>query len=160
MICLSPFLRPHRGYDPRLRELVFHTGDVSIARDCGVPRSTSKDWKIGKFQDVITLDVFDRELVDLRAEVLKLRRQAKICRAIMGLLVPLVRTFGLKLSEERLPEGEQQERVPGRSLLELSESGVISKIEGGGSANGVGRGTPLAWVAAFPESAPTHDCWK
>ena len=101
----------NRSYDPRLRELVFYTGDVSIARDCGVPRSTYNDWKNGKFQDVITLEVFDRELVDLQAEVLRLRRQLKICRAIMGLLVALVRSFGLKLSDQRLPEGAQKERV-------------------------------------------------
>jgi hypothetical protein len=67
--------------------------------------------KDGKFQDVLTLDVFDRELQDLRAEVLKLRRELKICRAIMGLLVALVRSVGLKLNDQRLPEGEQKERV-------------------------------------------------
>jgi hypothetical protein len=111
MSVVVPFLRPHRGYDPPLRDLVYLTGDVSIARDCGVPRSTYNDWKHGKFQDVITLDVFDRELVDLQAEVLKLRRQLKICRAIMGLLVALVRSFGLKLNDRRLPEGERKERV-------------------------------------------------
>jgi hypothetical protein len=76
-----------------------------------VPRSTYNDWKNGKFQDVITLDLFDRELVDHRAEVLKLRRQLKICRAIIGLLVALVRSFGLKLNDQGLPEGEQKERV-------------------------------------------------
>ena len=32
-------VRPHAIYDPRLRDLVFHAGDVAIARDCGIPRS-------------------------------------------------------------------------------------------------------------------------
>jgi hypothetical protein len=50
MSVIVPLLRPHRGYDPRLRELVCLTGDVFIARDCGVPRSTYNDWKNGKFK--------------------------------------------------------------------------------------------------------------
>ena len=50
-----PHLRPHRDYDPRLRELVFQTGHVSIARDCDVPRSTYNEWKKGKFHVVSTV---------------------------------------------------------------------------------------------------------
>lgn len=107
---ISP-VRSHKVYDPRLRDLVFRTGDVSIAQDCGVPRSTCSDWKTGKFRDVVTLDVFDREKADLEAEVLKLRRQLRVRRALLVLLVALVRVFGLKLSDKRLPEGKQKDRL-------------------------------------------------
>lgn len=111
MSVLSPHLRSHKVYDPRLRDLVFRTGDVSIARDCGVPRSTCNDWKNGKFRDVITLDVFDREKADLEAEVLKLRRQLRVRVALLGLFIALVRVFGLKLSDKRLPDGKQKDRL-------------------------------------------------
>ncbi len=63
-----PTARSRRVYDPRLRELVFHTGDVSLARDVGVPRSTANDWVNGRFRDVVGLAVFDKETADLQAE--------------------------------------------------------------------------------------------
>jgi hypothetical protein len=103
-----PAVRCHKVYDPRLRDLVFRTGDVSFAKDCGVPRSTCNDWKNGKFNDVVTLDVFGRERADLEAEVLKLRRKLRILGALLRIFIALVRVFGLKLSDKRLPEGKHK----------------------------------------------------
>jgi transposase InsO family protein len=96
-----------------LRDLVFHTGDDTAAHDCGVPRSTRSDWKNGKFRGgVVTLDVFDRDMADLQAEVLKLRRRLRVCGAMVGLLVALVRVFGLRLVDhQRLPEGKDKDRL-------------------------------------------------
>ena len=113
MPSLCPPPRPHNVYVPRLRDLVFHTGDDTAAHDCGVPRSTRNDWKNGKFRDgVVTLDVFDRDMADLQAEVLKLRRQLRVCGALVGLLVALVRVFGLRLVDhQRLPEGKHKDRL-------------------------------------------------
>jgi hypothetical protein len=36
--------RPKRRYDHRLRDLVQRTGDLTIATDLGVPRSTARGW--------------------------------------------------------------------------------------------------------------------
>src|SRR5215470_17878157 len=36
--------RPQKRYDHRLRELVQRTGDLTIATDVGVPRSTARGW--------------------------------------------------------------------------------------------------------------------
>ena len=110
---LCPTARPHNVYDPRRRDLVSRTGDVTIADDCGVPRSTSNDWKNGKFRGgVVTLDVFDRDMADLQAEVLKLRRRLRVCWALLGLLVALVHVFGLRLVDhQRLPEGKHKDRL-------------------------------------------------
>jgi len=36
--------RPQQRYDHRLRDLVHRTGDVTIATDLGVPRSTARGW--------------------------------------------------------------------------------------------------------------------
>jgi hypothetical protein len=36
--------RPQQRYDHRLRDLVHGTGDVTIATDLGVPRSTARGW--------------------------------------------------------------------------------------------------------------------
>src|ERR1700720_4488851 len=36
--------RPQQRYDHRLRHLVQRTGDVTVATDLGVPRSTARGW--------------------------------------------------------------------------------------------------------------------
>ena len=36
--------RPQQRSDHRLRDLVHRTGDVTIATDLGVPRSTARGW--------------------------------------------------------------------------------------------------------------------
>ena len=84
-----------------------------MARDCGVPRATRNDWKHGKFRDrVVTLDVLDLEKVDLQAEVLRLRRRLRVCGSLVGLLVALVRVFGLRMVDhQRLPEGKHKDRL-------------------------------------------------
>ena len=78
-----------------------------------MPRSTANDWKLGRFRSqVVTLDVLDRDKADLQAEVLRLRRRLRICGAMIGLLVALVRLLGLKLTDRgRLPEGEDKDRL-------------------------------------------------
>ena len=124
-------VRSHKLYDPRLRDLVFHTGDVSIARDCGVPRSTRSDWKSGRFREVVTLDVFDREKGELQAEVLKLRRQLRCCRALLGLLVAVLRVCGFKLEGRRLPEGKQKDlllKTIGRAAKSLPLKTVLTVV--------------------------------
>ncbi len=103
-----PMTRPRRVYDPRLRELVFHTGNVDLARDLGVPRSTANDWVNGKFRDVVTVDVFDKDKADLQAENLKLRRRLRVCGTVVGLLLALLRLSGFRLDELRVPGGDQK----------------------------------------------------
>jgi hypothetical protein len=41
IISMSTAARPQRCYDHRLQSLVQRTGDVTIATDLGVPRSTA-----------------------------------------------------------------------------------------------------------------------
>jgi hypothetical protein len=44
--------RPQHRYDHRLRNLVQDTGNVTIATDLGVPRSTARGW-LGKAPKVV-----------------------------------------------------------------------------------------------------------
>jgi hypothetical protein len=44
MIILTTTARPQQRYDHRIRNLVQGTGDVTIATDLGVPRSTGRGW--------------------------------------------------------------------------------------------------------------------
>src|SRR6266852_1541183 len=51
--------RLQQRYDHRLRRLVHRTGDVTLATDLGVPRSTARGWLAAAPKVVVSLDVTD-----------------------------------------------------------------------------------------------------
>ena len=92
IIAMPTTARPQRRYDHRLRSLVQRTGDVSIATDLGVPRSTARGW-VGKApKAVVSLDVTDLSASALQQEVLELRRRVKKLTALLRLVLALVRS--------------------------------------------------------------------
>ena len=100
--------RRQRSYDHRLRELVYHTGDLSIATDIGVPRSTAAGWIRNELIEVVTLDVLNNDQIELQAELLQLRRRVRILGIVVGLLLALLRVSGFKLNGRHLLEGEDR----------------------------------------------------
>ena len=77
IIPMTTMGRLQRRYDHRLRDLVQGTGDVTIATDLGVPRSTARGW-LGKApRGVVSLDVTDLKASELQQEVLELRRRVE-----------------------------------------------------------------------------------
>src|SRR5688572_7040816 len=44
IVSMPTTARPQQRYDHRLRNLVRRTGDVTVATDLGVPRSTARGW--------------------------------------------------------------------------------------------------------------------
>src|ERR1700736_29434 len=104
--------RPQQRYDHRLREFVQRTGDVTIATDLGVPRSTARGW-LGAAPTVqVCLDGADLTEPELRREVLKLRRRVQKLTALLRLALPLLRPSGFRLTGERLPDGRAKMRIP------------------------------------------------
>jgi putative transposase len=103
--------RPQQRYDHRLRHLVHRTGDVTIATDLGVPRSTARGWLGAAPTVVVCLDVADLTEPELRQEVLKLRRRVQKLTALLRLVLALLRTSGFRLTEERLPDGRDKIRI-------------------------------------------------
>ena len=103
--------RRQRRYDHRLRELVHRTGDVTIATDVGVPRSTARDWLRVAPQAVVSLDVTTLSEQDLQHEVLRLRRQVHKLAALLRLVLAVRRVSGFTLSCERLPDGRNKQRI-------------------------------------------------
>ena len=97
--------RPQQRYDHRLRHLVHRTGDVTVATDLGVPRSTARGWLGAAPTVVVGLDVADLTEPELRQEVLKLRRRVQKLAALLRLALALLRTSGFSLAGERLPDG-------------------------------------------------------
>jgi transposase InsO family protein len=103
--------RPQQRYDHRLRELVHRTGDVTIATDLGVPRSTARGWLGTPSTVVVCLNAADRTELELRQEVLALRRRVQKLAALLRLALVLLRVSGFTLSGERLPDGRDKLRI-------------------------------------------------
>jgi len=103
--------RAQRRYDHRLRELVRGTGDVTIATDVGVPRSTTRGWLRKAPTVVVSLDVRNLTTSELRQELLALRRRVRKLTALLRLVLALLRSSGFTLTHERLPDGCAKTRI-------------------------------------------------
>jgi putative transposase len=97
--------RPQRRYDHRLRDLVRRTGDVSIATDLGVPRSTARGWLDKALQVVVSFDVTELGTPELQQEILRLGRRVKKLTALLRLALALLRSSEFTLTHERVPTG-------------------------------------------------------
>ena len=114
IISMPTTARLQQRYDHRLRNLVQRTGDVTVATDLGVPRSTARGWLGTTSTVVIGLDVVDLTEPELRREILKLRRRVQKLTAMLHLVLALLRTSEFSLSGERLPGGTRQAADPAR----------------------------------------------
>jgi transposase InsO family protein len=103
--------RPQQHYDHRLRQLVQHTGDPTIATDLGVPRSTAREWLRTAPTVVVSLEVADLTELELQQEVLKLRRRVQKLAALLRLALVLLRVSNFTLSDERLPDGRDKLQI-------------------------------------------------
>src|SRR3954454_3637263 len=104
-------VRLQRRYDHRLRDLVWRTGDVTVATRLGVPRSTARGWLGAAPTVVVCLDVADLTEPELRQELLKLRRRVQKLTALLHLALAVLRTSGFCLTGARLPEGRAKMRL-------------------------------------------------
>ena len=111
MINTMTTARPQQRYDHRLPELVRRTGDPTIAVQLGVPRSTARGWLRTAPTVVVSLDVADLTELELRQEVLKLRRHVQKLAALLRLALVLLRVSGFTLSSDRLPDGRDKLRM-------------------------------------------------
>src|SRR5204863_7716982 len=111
IVSMATTARPQHRYDHRLRHLVQGTGDVTVATDLGVPRSTARGWLGAAPRAVVSLDVAHLTELELQQEILKLRRRVEKLAALLRLALALLQTSGFTLSEERLPDGHAKLRI-------------------------------------------------
>jgi hypothetical protein len=111
IIRMTTTARLQQRYDHRLRDLVQRTGDVTIATDLGIPRSTARGWLDKAPKEVVGLDVTDLRAPELQQEVLRLRRRVKKLTALLRLALALLRSSGFSLTRERLPNGGAKIRI-------------------------------------------------
>jgi len=100
--------RPQQVYDHRLRELIRRTGDISLATDLGVPRSTALGWLGGEPQRVVSLDILDMSAAELHDEVVRLRRRLRRLSAVVGLLVSVVRVADVQLDGAHIADPKRR----------------------------------------------------
>jgi hypothetical protein len=98
-------------YDHRLRDLVQRTGDLTIATDLGVPRSTARGWLRAAPTVVVSLEVADLTETELRHEILTLRRRVEKLAALLRVTLALLHTSGFGLSGGRLPDDNAKQRI-------------------------------------------------
>ena len=103
--------RPQQRYDHRLRDLVRRTGDLTIATDLGVPRSTARGWLGAAPTVVISLEVADLTEPELRHEIVKLRRRVEKLAALLQLALALLHASEFRLTGERVPDGNAKLRI-------------------------------------------------
>ena len=103
--------RPQRRYEHRLQDLVRCRGDLTIATDLGVPRSTARGWLAAAPTVVISVDVASLTEVELRQEIVKLRQRVDKLAALLRLALALLHTSGFRLSSARAPDGETKLRI-------------------------------------------------
>jgi hypothetical protein len=103
--------RSQQRYDHRLRNLVQRTGDVTVATNLGIPRSTARGWLGPTSTAVVCLDVVHLTEPELRLEVLKLRRRVRKLTALLRLALVLLQTSGFRLAGARLPDGRAKMRI-------------------------------------------------
>src|ERR671919_354159 len=103
--------RRQRRYDHRLRNLVQRTGNLTIATDLGVPRSTARGWLAATPTVVISVDGAHLTEPELRQEILKLRQRVEKLAALLRLALALLHTSGFRLSGDRLPDGQAKLRI-------------------------------------------------
>src|SRR2546428_2354188 len=104
IIRMTTTSRPQQRYDHRLRDLVQRTGDLTIATDLGVPRSTARGWLGAAPTVVVSLEVANLTEPELRQEIVKLRRRVEKL-AVLRIALVVLQTSGFTLSGERLPDG-------------------------------------------------------
>ena len=104
-------LRRQQRYDHRLRELVRRRGELRIATNRGVPRSTARAWLCASPNQVVGLRGTDLTDSELRQEILTLQRQVQKLGALLRLAL-VVRPRGERwLTGERLPDGCAKARI-------------------------------------------------
>jgi len=103
--------RPQRRHDHRRRELVRRTGDLTIATELGVPRSTARGWLRTAPTVTVSLEVANLTELELRHEVLRLRQRVQKLAALLRLALALLRVSTFMLAGERLPEGPHKLRI-------------------------------------------------
>ena len=117
---MSSTIRIQQRYDQRLRDLVRSCGNINLASQLGVPRSTAHGWLTSNQVEVCAVDVFDMDILNLQKGVFLLRKRLKWIVALFRLLVVVIKVSGFALDISRLADGSRKTRLLRAIDLSLS----------------------------------------
>lgn len=139
---MLPPRRRQQSYDHRLREVVRRSGDVEIATQVGVPRSTAAGWLRARPRAVVTLDILDGGSSDLRDEVLRLRRRVRVLGAVVGLLVAQRKDYAMTTGAQ----GRRSEIPRARLLAAVRRARKILPLRSALRVLGVSSSAYHSWT--------------
>ena len=93
----------YRRYDPRLRNLVATSANLSRFILMGIPKSTLREWQKKGQQEFISLPEFDLTATELIQENLNLSIKLAAAGAEQELLSTSINIFGFQVQYKRLP---------------------------------------------------------
>ena len=99
-----------RVYDHRVRLLVAIAG-ASAVQDLQLPRSTVATWRRRTAHGVTSSATFDIHEVELRARLASVERKLTTLRALLRLVLVLVHVRGMRLTADRLPDGQHKAKL-------------------------------------------------
>ena len=105
---MSATSRQQRCYDHRLKELVRTSGDLSVALELGIPRSTAIGWLGDSPRQVVSLYLLWLDEQELQHEVLMLRWRIRKLHCLLRVLLTMAHLSEVSLANERVPGGEGQ----------------------------------------------------
>jgi len=95
-----------RTYDHRIREAICESGERDLFPELDIPRSTLRSWIHRGAPDVFISDLAARERADLIVEIRELEHRTALLRAVVGLLITMLRVSKVRFDYERFPEGD------------------------------------------------------
>ena len=95
-----------RTYDHRIREAICESGERDLFPELDIPRSTLRSWIHRGAPDVVISDLAARERADLIVEIRELEHRTALLRAVVGLLITMLRVSKVRFDYERFPEGD------------------------------------------------------
>jgi transposase InsO family protein len=94
-----------RTYDHLIQEAICETGDRELFPELNIPRSTIRSWIHRGMPDVISCDLAADDHAELVAQIEKLRHRTALLRAVVALLVAVLRASKIQVDYERIPDG-------------------------------------------------------
>ena len=132
MNTIEPDHVPRRKvYDSRVREAIRATSNANLFQDLNIPKSTLRGWLNGEFRAAVGTESVTRTEIELYSENAKLRQRVRVLKAVMCLLLVLIRVTGCRLEGERLPDGAAKGQLLeaiGKATKTLALASVLKVI--------------------------------
>lgn len=141
---MSTVTRHQQAYDHRLRSHDHDSGDVEVASQLGVPRSTAHGWRKRPCKPVVTFAKDYNELQHLTHEVTRLRRCNAVLRAWLRIAMVVMKLSKFSFEGQRLPGGKEKSRL----LRAIDRARNVIDLQGLLKVIGLSSARYHAWQSA------------